>query len=193
MSGGDDTPDLDLDPELSSDLDPSSEPSPIPGPVSGPDPAPGEELEPAAALEELLEEIVDGLGLDAEIEVEEADGVLRGSLQGDDVGLFIGRRGQTIDAVQHLAQRIVFREGPSPTRVVIDADGYRQRRAESLHADAEEAAEEAIRTGRPVELEPMPAAERRIVHEFLRERGGVETHSEGDEPERRLVVSPLKD
>jgi len=149
-----------------------------------------EELEPAAALQELLEEVADGLGLDVEVDVQEGDGVLRGSLRGEDVGFFIGRRGQTIDAVQHLAQRIVFPEGPSPVRVVVDADGYRERRAESLRADAEEAAEEAIRTGRPVELEPMPASERRIVHEYLRERGGVETHSEGDEPERRLVVSP---
>jgi len=152
-----------------------------------------EELEPAAALQELLEEVADGLGLDVEVDVQEGDGVLRGSLRGEDVGLFIGRRGQTIDAVQHLAQRIVFPEGPSPVRVVVDADGYRERRTESLQADAEEAAEEAIRTGRPVELEPMPASERRIVHEYLRERGGVETHSEGDEPERRLVVSPLVD
>jgi spoIIIJ-associated protein len=162
-------------------------------PESVQEPDPAEELEPAEALEELLEEVVDGLGLDAEIEVREADGVLRGSLGGDDVGLFIGRRGQTIDAVQHLAQRIVFREGPSSVRVVVDADGYRERRAESLQADAREAAGEAIRTGRPVELEPMPAAERRIVHEYLRELGGVETHSEGDEPERRLVVSPTGD
>ena len=152
-----------------------------------------EELEPAAALQELLEEVADGLGLDVEVDVQEGDGVLRGSLRGEDVGLFIGRRGQTIDAVQHLAQRIVFPEGPSSVRVVVDADGYRERRTESLQADAEEAAEEAIRTGRPVELEPMPASERRIVHEYLRERGGVETHSEGDEPERRLVVSPLVD
>jgi spoIIIJ-associated protein len=152
-----------------------------------------DELEPAEALEELLEEVADGLGLDVEVEVREGDGVLRGNLRGDDVGLFIGRRGQTIDAVQHLAQRIVFREGPSPVRVVIDADGYREGRAESLQADAEEAAEEARRSGSPVELDPMPAAERRIVHEYLRERGGVGTHSEGDEPERRLVVSPLDD
>ena len=76
-------------------------------------------------------------------------------------------------------------------RVVIDADGYRERRAESLRADADEAAEEALRSGEPVELDPMPPSERRIVHEYLRERGGVETHSEGDEPERYLVVSPL--
>ncbi len=157
----------------------------------GSDEAGDDELEPAAALEELLEEVADGLGLDAEVKVQEEDGVLRGSLRGEDVGLFIGRRGQTIDAVQHLAQRIVFREGPSPVRVMIDADGYRERRAESLRADAEQAAEEALRSGAPVELEPMPAAERRIVHEYLRDRGGVATHSEGDEPERRLVVSPL--
>ena len=64
----------------------------------------------------------------------EGDGVLTGRLEGDDVGLFIGRHGQTIDAVQHLAQRIVFPEGPSPMRVVIDADGYRERRAEALRA-----------------------------------------------------------
>jgi len=149
-----------------------------------------EELEPAEALEELLEEIVDGLGLDCDIEVSEADGVLRGTVEGEDVGLFIGRHGQTIDAVQHLAQRIVFPEGPSSVRVVIDANGYRERRAGALRAEADEAADEAVETGRNVELAPMPPFERRIVHEFLRERGDVETHSEGNEPERYLVVSP---
>lgn len=151
-----------------------------------------EELEPAELLEELLEEITAGLGLDAEVEVEEAQGVLRGRIVGEDVGLFIGRRGQTIDAVQHLAQRIVFPEGPSSTRVEIDADGYRERRAELLREDADDAAEEALRDHRPVELEPMPPSERRIVHEYLRERGGVETHSEGEEPKRYLVVSPAE-
>lgn len=149
-----------------------------------------DELEPAEFLEEFLEEIVEALGLDAEVEVQESDGVLTGLLRGDDVGLFIGRRGQTIDAVQHLAQRIVFPDGPSPVRVVIDADGYRERRAETLRADAEQAAEEAGRTGQPVALDPMPASERKVVHEYLRERGDVETHSEGDEPKRHLVVSP---
>src|ERR1700760_4050138 len=139
------------------------------------------ELEPAELLEELLEEVTAGLGLEADIEVREGDGVLRGTLKGDDVGLFIGRRGQTIDAVQHLAQRIVFPDGPSSTRVEIDADGYRERRAELLRADADDAADEALREGRAVELDPMPASERRIVHEHLRDRGGIETHSEGDE------------
>jgi spoIIIJ-associated protein len=151
-----------------------------------------EEPEPSEMLEELLEEIVDGLGLDADIEVREGDGELSGRIKGDDVGLFIGRRGQTIDAVQHLAQRIVFPEGPSPVRVVIDADGYRARRAGVLEAEADEAADRAERSGRPVELDPMPASERRVVHEHLRERGGVETHSEGEEPDRFLVITPLR-
>jgi spoIIIJ-associated protein len=149
-----------------------------------------EELEPAELLEELLEEITAGLSLDVEVEVEEGEGVLRGRIVGEDVGLFIGRRGQTIDAVQHLAQRIVFPEGPSSTRVEIDADGYRERRAELLREDADDAADEALREGHPVELDPMPPSERRIVHEYLRERGGVETHSEGEEPKRYLVISP---
>lgn len=150
----------------------------------------GDELEPAEVLAELLEEVAAGLGLDVEVEVEERPGLLRGRIVGDDVGLFIGRRGQTIDAVQHLAQRIVFPDGPSSTRVEIDADGYRERRAELLRADADDAADEALREGRAVELDPMPASERRIVHEHLRDRGGIETHSEGDEPDRYLVVTP---
>ncbi|MGO9488944.1 MAG: protein jag [Solirubrobacteraceae bacterium] len=151
-----------------------------------------EDLEPADALEELLEEIVDDLQLDGEIEIEETDGVLTGRLEGENVGLFIGRHGQTIDAVQHLAQRIVFPEGPSSVRVVIDANGYRERRAEALRAEADDAAEEAISSGRPVELDPLPPFERRIVHEYLRERGGVETHSEGNEPDRFLVITPAR-
>lgn len=153
--------------------------------------ASAEPEDPAEVLEDLLAEVADAMDLDVEIEVTEADGVLSGCLRGDDLGVFIGRRGQTIDAVQHLAQRIVFHEGPSDVRVVIDADGYRERRAESLCAEGDYAATEALRTGRPVELDPMPASERRVVHEHLRERGDVQTHSEGEEPERRLVVSPL--
>ena len=151
-----------------------------------------DELDPPEALEELLEEIVEGLGLDAEVDVAQKDGVLTGRVEGEDVGLFIGRHGQTIDAVQHLAQRIVFPDGPSTTRVVIDANGYRERRAEALRGEADDAADEAISSGKPVDLDPLPPFERRIVHEYLRERGDVETHSEGNEPERYLVISPLE-
>lgn len=158
---------------------------------SSEDPELLDEEQPSELLQDLLEEVVDALELEAEVRVEEGDGVLIGNVDGEDVGRLIGRRGQTIDALQHLAQRIVFRGGSPDCRVVIDADGYRERRAEALRATALDAAEEALRGGEAVEMEPMPASERRIIHEYLRERGDVQTHSEGDEPERYLVVEPL--
>lgn len=150
-----------------------------------------EQGEAEEALRDLLEEIADGVGVDVDVEVDSEDGRMVGRFEGDDVGPLIGRKGQTIDAIQHLAQRIVFRETPPAARIVIDADGYRERRAEALREEADEAAEEAIGSGEAVELEPMPASERRVVHEHLRERGDVSTHSEGEEPERFLVISPL--
>ncbi|HTD58527.1 MAG TPA: R3H domain-containing nucleic acid-binding protein [Solirubrobacteraceae bacterium] len=151
-----------------------------------------EQEDPAVVLRELLEEIVDSIGLDVDVRVERSDGTLTGCVEGEDVGLFIGRHGQTIDAIQHLAQRIVFRGGSPDARVVIDADGYRERRAGTLRSIALEAAEGAVRSGEAVALDPMPASERRIVHEYLRERGDVETHSEGEEPGRYLVVEPAE-
>lgn len=150
----------------------------------------GGELGPSEVLRELLEEVVDGLGLEATVEVTEGEGRLEGVVSGDDLGLLIGRRGQTIDAIQHLAQRIVFHGATPQTRVLIDADGYRARRETELCHQADEAAERAVSEGGAVALSAMTSAERRIVHEHLRDRGDVETHSEGDEPDRHLVVEP---
>jgi spoIIIJ-associated protein len=138
----------------------------------------------------LLERVADALDLDAEIDVRSDDGVVHGTLQGEELGLFIGRHGQTIDAVQHLAQRIVHAKTGELRRVVIDAEGYRARRQEALERQADEAAGEALRFDRAVALDAMTASERRLVHEYLRDREDVETHSEGDEPQRHLVVSP---
>jgi len=147
---------------------------------------------PADRVRELTDRVVEALGLDAEVLVEEDEERVRVGLRGEDLGLFIGRHGQTIDAVQHLAYRVAYRGTDPRKRVEIDAAGYRERRAATLHHDADRAAEDAQRLERPVELEPMSASERRLVHEYLRDRGDVETHSEGDEPQRRLVVSPLQ-
>jgi spoIIIJ-associated protein len=163
--------------------------------VTGPNVVDEDRLDPAEELQDLLETLVEAMDLDADVVVVERDGLLTGTLAGSDLGRFIGRHGQTIEAVQHIAQRMILRGGPGGPRVIVDAAGYRERRETALRGQAEDAAAEALRTGRPVELEAMSAAERRFVHEFLRERGGVETHSEGDEPERRLVVSaaPARD
>jgi spoIIIJ-associated protein len=148
--------------------------------------------EPVERLRDLLDEIVDALDLDASVEVIEDDERLLGTIEGEDLGVLIGRHGQTIDALEHLAMRVAWRglEGDRK-RVVVDAAGYRARRAETLERAAEKAAGEAVRFGRPVALDAMAASERRIVHEFLRDRHDVETYSEGDEPDRHLVVAPV--
>lgn len=140
----------------------------------------------------MLEQIVDAVDADAEIEVsEDAEGV-HANLAGEDLGLLIGRHGQTIDAIQHLAYRIAYRGEEDRKRVTVDAAGYRERRAALLQQDADEAVEEALRTGEPVALDAMNAVERRVVHEYLRDREGVETYSEGAEPDRHLVVAPIE-
>jgi spoIIIJ-associated protein len=149
--------------------------------------------EPKAALGELLEVIAESSGLEVQVRVHERDDELVGSFDGEEVGPLIGRRGQTIDAIQHLARRIVFKSGESSARVIVDADGYRERRERALCEEADEAADEAIEHGEAIELDPMPASERRVVHEHLRLRGDVRTHSEGEEPERFLVISPPGD
>jgi len=145
------------------------------------------------AVRDVIEEVVTGLGLRGDVEVVRDGEVVTGTVHGMDLGLFIGRHGQTIDAVQHLAFRAALATGSTPgeLRVVVDAEGYRDRRAEALRRQADEAADEATRYSRPVALDAMTASERRLVHEHLRDRGGVDTHSEGDEPDRHLVVSPL--
>jgi len=148
--------------------------------------------EPAQRVRELVEGVLDELDLDGDVEIEEADGRITARVEGDDdYGLLIGKRGQTIDAVQLIAYQAAFRGLKERKRVVVDAAGYRDRRREALVARADRAAEQALTGNHSVELDPMSAQERRVVHEHLKERSGVETFSEGDEPHRCVVVAPL--
>lgn len=143
---------------------------------------------------ELVELVVEALDLGSEVTVGETEEQITITVGGEDLGLFIGRHGQTIEAVQHLAQRVIPRDSNRDAprqRLVVDAAGYRARRQEALEGQADDAADDAIRFGRPVALDAMSATERRIVHERLRDRGDVETYSEGEEPDRHLVVAPL--
>ena len=130
---------------------------------------------PEARVREMLEEVVDALDVDAEIQVSDDGEVVTGTLVGEDLGLVIGRHGQTIDALQHLAWRIAVRESDERRRVVIDAAGYRDRRAAALQAQADQAVADALRFARPVALDAMTASDRKVVHEYLRDRGDVET------------------
>ena len=148
--------------------------------------------EPAERVRAIVARVVNALGLHATVDIDESDDEIRATVNGDDLGLLIGKHGSTIDALQHLAFRAAFRGEEIRKQVVVDAAGYRERREGALHRMADRAAAEALRYARPVELEPMRATERKIVHTYLGERNDVETHSEGDEPDRRLVVSPVE-
>ena len=153
--------------------------------------SPRDDMTPADRVRELLEHVSDALELDAEVEILEDSDRIRGVLHGDDMGLFIGRHGQTIDAVQHLAFKIAAHgQSPAP-KVEVDAAGYRDRRRVALERQADQAASDAVRSSRPVALDAMSATERKVVHEYLKDRDDVETYSEGTEPDRHLVVAPL--
>ena len=146
---------------------------------------------PADAVRDIVARIVAGIGLEGTVSVTEDGETITATVDGDGVGLLIGHHGQTIDAIQHLASRVALGDGTGPRyRIVVDADGYRARRRQALEGQADDAADEALRFRRPVALDAMTASERRVVHEHLRDREDVETHSEGDEPDRHLVVTP---
>ena len=148
---------------------------------------------PASTVEDLLTRIADGFDVEADVEVEETAEAIEARYVGEDLGVLIGHHGAVIDAVQHLAYRIAFRGGGPRKQVTVDAGGYRERRAVSLRSAADQAAEAALRDGRTVSLDPMSALERKVVHEHLKTRRDIETYSEGQEPNRHLVVAPLID
>ncbi len=148
-----------------------------------------EESEAAALVRELVTRITSGIGISCRVEITEtADGIVA-TCFGRDLGLLIGRHGQTIDAIQYLSNAILARQGLGISTVV-DAAGYRARREATLRSLATSAAEQARRTGDRVELEPMTSVERKIVHVSLQDTDGVETTSEGTEPNRFVVVLP---
>jgi spoIIIJ-associated protein len=148
--------------------------------------------EPAERVRELIEGVLDELDLEGEVEIDEGEDRIEARVVGEeDYGLLIGKRGQTIDALQLLAYQAAFRGIRDRKRVALDAAGYRERRREILTARADRAADQALDGECTVEMDPMSAQERRIVHEHLKERAGVETYSEGDEPRRCVIVAPL--
>jgi spoIIIJ-associated protein len=156
--------------------------------VSAP-PSANDESEPAALVREVITRTAAAIGISCRVEIVEHGDTLVATCSGRDLGLLIGRHGQTIDAIQYLCNAILARDGAGVS-VVVDAAGYRARRETTLTALAAGAAEQAERTRERVELEPMTAVERKIVHLSLQDRDGVETTSEGTEPNRFVVVLP---
>ena len=146
---------------------------------------------PAARLRELLDRVCTALGAPVRIEIHEDEEQLAATLTGPDLGLVIGKRGQTIDAIQYLATAIVFRGMDERKSILVDAAGYRDRRRATLEEQADRAASEAVAAGESVALDPMSSVERKIVHLHLEEREDVETASDGNEPHRFVVVRPV--
>ena len=151
-----------------------------------------EESPLAAEARDLVERIVDAIGVAGRVEVREDTESITLTVAGSELGMLIGRHGQTIDAVQYLANAVVYRRHPEDRKeVVVDAAGYRARRRASLEALAVRSAQRALADGERVELEPMTAVERKVVHLRLKEFAGVETASDGTEPNRYIVITPV--
>ena len=148
--------------------------------------------EPGERARLLVQRVLAYLDLRSSVDVRETDEELHVEVSGPELGLLIGKHGQTIDALQFLCAQAAYRGGTDRKQVVVDAGGYRERRRSMLERQADRGASDAVRFGRPVELDSMGSQERKIVHNYLADQPGVETHSEGDEPFRRIVITPIR-
>ena len=157
---------------------------------------PAEELtedSPAGIAHAFLMELTKLMGVDVTIDMgTDAEGNVFGYINGDTLGILIGRRGETLDAVQYLTSLKVNRGREGYTRVTLDTENYRAKREDTLIRLANRMANRALRTGRKVSLEPMNPYERRIIHYALQQTEGVDTHSEGEEPNRHVVITHKK-
>jgi spoIIIJ-associated protein len=152
---------------------------------------PADASDQATAARALVAQIVGALAVDADVAVRDEPEAIVVTCSGPDVGLLIGRHGQTIDAVQYLLNVIAYRaHGEAKRDVVVDAAGYRARRQATLETLALRVADRVRESGEREELEPMTAVERKVVHLHLKEVAGVATTSEGTEPNRYVVVVP---
>lgn len=153
--------------------------------------------EPRDKAKGVLAEIISKMGIEAEIVVHDEDDRFRLEIQCEDPERVVGRRGQVLDALQHLVGKIVFRgrslgEGGAPKKpIVVDADGYRERHAERLRGIAERSAEKVIETKLPMAMDPMTPHDRRIMHMALADNPGVETRSEGEGEDRHMLIVPV--
>jgi spoIIIJ-associated protein len=143
------------------------------------------------AVDEFATALVDAMGIDATIDAHDAGEAIAVDVITKETGLFIGQKGETIDAIQYLLNVAVYKNRPFAKRIVVDSEGYRQRRIEAIQGMAHRTARRAVRERRPLSLPPMPAAERRVVHLFLKENPKVTTSSEGKEEARKVIVNPI--
>jgi len=145
-------------------------------------------------IADLLFELVSRMGFkDVDIECEEREDHVRYFVEGTDLGVLIGRHGSTLEALQYLVGVINSRRSLVEHKIIVDIEGYRERRESRLRRLAQRTANEAIREGQEIALEPMPAGDRRVIHLALSSNASVTTYSEGEDPDRCVVVAPRRD
>ncbi|MGH2979978.1 MAG: protein jag [Solirubrobacterales bacterium] len=148
--------------------------------------------EPTERVREVLKRLIAHLGLRGSVDVTEREDEIFADVSGPELGLLIGKHGSTLDAIQFVCAQAAFRGSADRKRVTVDAAGYRERREAALRRQADRGVADALRYGRPVELDSMGSQERRAVHTYLKDHLEVDTHSEGEEPFRRIVITPLR-
>ena len=145
----------------------------------------------SAMVRSFLEGLVDAFDADGQVRIEIVDEeTIEAHIDGSDLGLLIGPKGNTLQAVQELARAVLQKDGPGGARLRVDVGGYRERRKEALERFTKQVAEQVLANGSPTSLEPMSPADRKIVHDTVNEIEGVRTTSEGEEPRRRVVIHP---
>lgn len=137
-----------------------------------------------------LKNVTEKMGVAVEIQVKQSGNEVIFELSGDKIALLIGKRGQTLNSLQYLTHLVANRYSEQYLSILLDAEGYRERRKETLEHLANRLSEKAMKTGRPVILEPMPSYERKIIHSVLFDRKGIKTYSEGVDPHRHIVIAP---
>jgi spoIIIJ-associated protein len=142
------------------------------------------------SIDEFMTALIEAMGFDATVDAYDAGDAIVVDVATRETGLFIGQKGETIDAVQYLLNVAVYKDQPFSKRIIVDAEGYRKRRVEAIQGMAHRTARRALRERRSLSLPPMSPAERRIVHLFFKENPNITTFSDGRDEDRRVIVSP---
>jgi len=139
-----------------------------------------------------LKDVLSTMGMSVDVAVREESEAVIFDIRGKQLGLIIGRRGQTLDALQYLVNIVANRGAETRRRFILDAEGYRERRRKTLQELADRLARQVLRTGKAVALEPMSPADRKVIHTRIQTVEGLTTYSEGEEPDRRVIIAPEK-
>ncbi|HWJ77204.1 MAG TPA: RNA-binding cell elongation regulator Jag/EloR [Niallia sp.] len=148
-------------------------------------------IDPIESVRSFLAEICEKMGVLVHIDIQQKGRNIIYELSGEKIALLIGKRGQTLNSIQYLSQLVINKESKEYFKVILDAEGYRERRKQALIQLAERIAHKAIKLGKEIPLEPMPSNERKTIHSALAHFKGVKTYSSGEDTKRYIIISPV--